>query len=490
MLTEVGSERGALSSRTGLESLDIELPNRFLEHGLILVDTPGFGSIRPGYDDLTLAALRTADGALFVTDASAPLSSAEVAFLARASSAATAVVLVITKSDLYAESGRILEVNAGILSARALDIPMVAVSTTLRIEAFRNKDAELNSLSGYPALLSAIHASMLAAPGALAQARAQRETRSALSALASSLDAEAAALRDPASAGESVRALHEAQASLDRLRGPGARWSQIVGDGYADLVSEVDYHFRASIRDGLRVAEEAIEASDPKVTWERITTDVRAALGSAVSAIVTELGVGAARNNQQAAETLTADHVAGLDAESPGAVDVDALWRGSLSGSPILKELGGSVFSGLRGAQGGIIMFGLLTNLAGIALTTGATLGIGALFGGKQIMDERRRQVTARRQQARQAIRQFVDDVQFEASKSLRDLGRDLQRRARDHFVGHINATSQELSATIERVRAAANAEDGERRRSLGLAEQRIAATNELLRLIPASGQP
>jgi hypothetical protein len=177
--------------------------------------------------------------------------------------------------------------------------------------------------------------------------------------------------------------------------------------------------------------------------------------------------------------------------EGAGApMDVDSLWRASLNDSAMLKELGGTAFSGLRGAQGGIIMFGLLTNLAGLALTTGATLGIGAVFGGKQIMDERRRQVIARRQQARQAVRQFVDDVQFEASKSLRDLGRDLQRRARDHFVGHINATSEELTASIERVRSAANAEEGVRRRELTAAETRIGAARELLSLLPATGRP
>ena len=488
-LTEVGSERGAAVSRAGIEALEIELPNRFLEHGLVLVDTPGFGSLRDGYDDLTLAALRTADGALFVTDASAPLSSAEATFLGRAVAAASAVVLVVTKSDLYAETERILQANEEILAARGLRVPMAAVSTALRVEAFARNDGELNNLSGYPELLSAIHTTMLAAPGQAAKGRAERETSSALGALIASLEGEAAVLRDPSSAGESVRKLNEAQSRLERLRGPGARWSQIIGDGYSDLLSEVDYHFRASLRDALRIAEEAIEASDPKESWERITQDVRIALGSAVGAIVTELETGAGRVDGQAAEVLEAESVTGP--EGAGApMDVDSLWRASLNDSAMLKELGGTAFSGLRGAQGGIIMFGLLTNLAGLALTTGATLGIGAVFGGKQIMDERRRQVTARRQQARQAVRQFVDDVQFEASKSLRDLGRDLQRRARDHFVGHINATSEELTASIERVRSAANAEEGVRRRELTSAETRIGAARELLSLLPATGRP
>ncbi len=488
-LLEVGSERGAPASRAGIESLEIELPNRFLEHGLVLVDTPGFGSLRDGYDDLTLAALRTADGVLFVTDASAPLSSAEVAFLVRATRTATAIVLVVTKSDLSAEVDRILTVNEAILAGRNLTLPMVAVSTTLRAEAFRAKDAGLNAASGYPALLSAIHSAMLSAPGQLANARAGRETALALASLVSSLEAEAAVLRDPASAGESVRQLLEAQASLERLRGPGSRWSQVIGDGYSDLISEVDYHFRASLREALRLAEEAIEASDPKESWDRITGEVRTAVGLAVAAIINELEIGAAKVDSQAAEILSAENISGLGPARSGATpNMDSLWRAKLTGGAVIQQIGGTAFSGLRGAQGGIIMLGLLTNLAGLALTTGATLGIGALFGGKQIMDERKRQVTARRQQARQAVRQFVDDVQFEASKSLRDLGRDLQRSARDRFVAHINTTSGELNATVERVRGAANAEDGTRRKGLTTAEQRAAAARELLLLLPPGG--
>lgn len=487
-LATVGSERGAPAARAGIESVEIELPNRFLEHGLVLVDTPGFGSVRDGYDDLTLAALRIADGALFVTDASAPLSSTEVSFLARAVAAAAAVLVVVTKSDLYAETSRILEVNQSILASKGLNIPMVAVSTTLRDEAFRARDAELNAASGYPALLAGIHSLMLAAPGELAQRRATRETASALNALVASLQAEAAVLRDPASAGESVRQLLEAQAALELLRGPGARWSQVVGDGYSDLISEVDYHFRAGLREALRLAEDAIEASDPKESWDQVTGDVRVALGVAVATIVEELEAGAQRIDSEAARILRAENVIGERPAAPTA-NIDSLWRAQLTDTAAIKQLGGSAFSGLRGAQGGIIMFGLLTNLAGLALTTGATLGIGAIFGGKQIMDERRRQVITRRQQARQAIRQFVDDVQFEASKSLRDLGRDLQRNARDVFSGHINSTSQELSATVDRVRSAATAEEGTRRTALATSEQRIAAAHELVRLLPG-GDP
>lgn len=483
-LTEVGSELGARSSREGIESLEIALPNRFLEHGLVLVDTPGFGSLRAGYDDMTLGALRVADGVLFVTDASAPLSSAEVAFLGRAQALAAAVVLVVTKCDLYGEADRIMQTNEAILAAKGIRLPALAVSSSLRMQAFEARDAELNAMSGYPGLLTQIQESMLAGSGEIAAARARREATAALDSMTVSLSAEIAALRDPASAGESLQELLAAQTALEKLRGPGARWSQVISDGYADLVSEVDFHFRSALREALRISEERIEQTDPKHSWDDMTGEFRAALGSAVGTITTELEEGSAAVDAKAAEVLSAEHVDGAGISERERVNVESLWRAKLTESAAVKQLGGTAYSGMRGAQGGIIMIGLVTNLAGLALTTGATLGIGAIFGGKQILDERRRQVTARRQQARTAIRQFADDVQFEASKALRDLGRDLQRSARDRFSAHIAATQAELAATMERVRAAATAEDAVRKRDLAAADQRMAVAHELLRLL------
>jgi hypothetical protein len=213
---------------------------------------------------------------------------------------------------------------------------------------------------------------------------------------------------------------------------------------------------------------------------------LRSALASAVEAVMNDAQDGAAAVNARAAEALALEDLPQLASIQPGLVDVRELWRGRLDGSPAAKAAAAHALTGLRGAQSGIVLLGLASNLAGLALTAGATLGIGAIFGGKQILDERRRQAASRRQQARQAVRQFVDDVQFEASKSFRDLARDLQRRARDHFSAEMTAAAQGLAASAERLRSAASLEESERRRQIAAVESHLAAAREIERLLVA----
>ena len=95
-----------------------------------------------------------------------------------------------------------------------------------------------------------------------------------------------------------------------------------------------------------------------------------------------------------------------------------------------------------------------MASLAGIAVTALALAGVGVIFGGKQLFEERAKKVMQRRQQARTSIRQFLDDAQFEISKSLRDLSRDLQRRLRDHFserLEELNVAYRESAESLQR---------------------------------------
>ena len=80
-------------------------------------------------------------------------------------------------------------------------------------------------------------------------------------------------------------------------------------------------------------------------------------------------------------------------------------------------------------------MLGMLTNLAGIALVGPAILGVGAFFGGRQLIDQRRRDAEARRQEAIRFTREFIAEVRFAAQRHLRDYASELRRGVRDHFV-------------------------------------------------------
>ena len=121
-----------------------------------------------------------------------------------------------------------------------------------------------------------------------------------------------------------------------------------------------------------------------------------------------------------------------------------------------------SGLTGLRGAQGGVVMFGMMGQfLPAVAATIVASnpvlLGAGALFGGLQMSEDRKRKVAARRQSARQQVRQFIDDVQFEVTNEMTQLLRDLQRDLRDEFGERLAELQRTYADTAQRAQKIAS---------------------------------
>jgi hypothetical protein len=88
----------------------------------------------------------------------------------------------------------------------------------------------------------------------------------------------------------------------------------------------------------------------------------------------------------------------------------------------------------MRGSYGGILMFGLATSLAGLPLINPLSLGAGALFGGKTVIDEGRMLLKRRQGAAKAGAQRHVDDFFLRFSKDGRDAARYIQRALRDHF--------------------------------------------------------
>jgi hypothetical protein len=263
--------------------------------------------------------------------------------------------------------------------------------------------------------------------------------------------AEEQALLDPSGVGGQLERLYAERARLEHLRTAGARWQTILNDEFGDLVSEVDHRFRQAIRAANRQADDTIEAVDPANNWEELSASVRQRMAEASMSVVRELEAGSDAIATRIVEVLREEAVA-LDPVSGKAtpVEVQALWSGRAPEARLLLDSAATGWASLRGAQSGILVLGMLSGLAGLALTTGAMVGIGLLFGGKQLLDERKRQVASRRQKARNAVRQFLDDVQFEVGKSMRDLSRELQRQLRDHFSERIGESIRSCATTAE----------------------------------------
>ena len=84
--------------------LVIESPNQQLENGLVLVDTPGVGSLNTNHTDITYAFISNADVILFVSDVDKPLSQPELDFIKMIREHNQNLVYVLTKTDLVDEN--------------------------------------------------------------------------------------------------------------------------------------------------------------------------------------------------------------------------------------------------------------------------------------------------------------------------------------------------------------------------------------------------
>lgn len=449
----VMEQSGPASRR--LELVEVYLPNPLLERGVTVVDTPGANGIRPGYTAIVLGYLQAVHGAIFVTDASSPLTHEELAFLKGAAETAPATVVALSKTDMFPHWREVHAANGDLLETAGLAVECVPVSSALREAALAGRDADLNGESGFPALIQFLEVKVVRRMTAIAVGGVLDAAVVSLGEMQVATRTGLEARLSPGTMEERLQASREAKARLDRLRQGNARWPTVMNDGLTELVARVDHRFRRRMRDLQRHAEDEIAKGDPKTAWAGLTVYVREQAAEGARDVVREMEAGADGVAQQVTSLLAEeDFLIGSAVGSRPALDLSNYWAPRPLSMPSVASTVGMGLSGLRGSQGGLILLGVMTGLAGIALSTGVLLGVAAVFGGKQVLDERKRQVAVRRQEARTAIRQFLDEAEFEVNKALRDLSREQNRRLRDHYNERISErirTCTETVATLER---------------------------------------
>jgi hypothetical protein len=461
-----------------------------LEHGIVLVDTPGAGGLAGGYANAVLAFLPMADGVIFVTDASSELSAPEVEYLLQARERCPTVIVAVTKIDLYPEWRRIVALNQAHLAQSGVDAPVTPVSSLLRSIALERKDRAMNQESGMPALLKTIKSEILERTEDNAQRDGLRVVAAAAAQMSAGFQTELDLLQDGGDTAEALANLELAREQLNHLRNHGARWSTVLNDGFAVLTSDVDYQFRSTMRALLRDLEDELEKIDPAGQWEELAARVQTAVTQATDDAFQRIDDGALRLRDEIAALLQ-DELAQLNrtALPELALDIGRLWpdRKIETSGPAGKVFKG--LSAMRGSYMGLLMAGMLGSLLGIAVIGPVLIGAGLLFGGRQFFEERKRDLQRRRQQSRQFIRQFVDDVQFEIGTKIRDTTRDLQRELRDYFTERVTELSHTYSVTIQNVQQALQQDQGTRAARVTELRTRIDKLSELQRRVEVAEQ-
>jgi hypothetical protein len=293
-------------------------------------------------------------------------------------------------------------------------------------------------------------------------------TSTALAGLITSLRGELGADRaadSPRTAGMLAR-VDAASRRLDDLRHQATLCQTALSDDIADLVSDVEYDLRDRTRQILRELDRALEHADPLTCWDQLADWLAGRLAEAAEANFGWLMDRADWIVRKVTRSLPAStgHPPLSAREAIGALD-EILPELDATDPPNLEpfSIGQKAFTAMRGSYGGLLMFGLITSLAGMPLINGISLAAGATFGGKSIRDEADMRCKRRQAAARSTAQRQLDDFFLAFSKETRDAVRDLQRGLRNQITELSRHLLQRAAEDVNAAREAARAEAVER---------------------------
>jgi hypothetical protein len=231
-----------------------------------------------------------------------------------------------------------------------------------------------------------------------------------------------------------------------------------LNDGTSDLVADIEHHLRAQFRELVRQADEAIDNGDPGKTWDEFEPWLVNAVGALLTAHHTYQRQRADYLAWQVAQHF-GDDLAQTSDLLPRSADVDV---GASVGARFDNKrytVTARGVTAVRGTYGGVAMVSMLAAMTGIgALVIPLGLSVGALLGSRAVRDEKKRLLAQRRQQAKQAVHRYSDDILFRVSKDTRDSLRLTQRQLRDFYAGRAEelnrSTVEALTAVQQSIKA------------------------------------
>ncbi|MGJ9412939.1 dynamin family protein [Aeromicrobium sp. CF4.19] len=445
-VTELAAEAG----RLGALRAEVSLPREVLADGLTLVDTPGVGSAQ-GQASTTLTLLPQADAAIMLTDATQELTDPELGFLRQAISLCPRVTCVISKIDLQHQWRDIAEADHEHLRAADIDIPVLATSALLHDLADREDDSALARESRIGALETHLRETVRVDVLAERHKAVVEDICSVGEHLAMVLQAELSTVGDPAGGHRVVHDLEQAKEAADALTRRSARWQQTLSDGALELVSDVEFDLRDRLRAVGREAEQLIDECDPGEVWD----DFGRWLSDSVAQAVSDNFVWTHQRSEHLA-TVVSQH---FSVDGQAAVPdlslsggTDGILR-SISGLELVQSgrlsFGQKIFIGMKGSYGGILMFGLMTSLAGMALVNPLSVAAGLLMGGFAYRQDSAQRLERRRSEAKTSVRRLVDEAIFQVGKESRDRMNRIKRVLRDHFTSVAEDLKRSLQESV-----------------------------------------
>ena len=441
-----------------VRSVELGVPSPLLQSGLVLVDTPGVGGLAGAHAAITLNALPMADAVLFVSDASQEYSGPELDFLDRARRSCPNVVGVLSKTDFYPDWRAILELDRGHLQRRGLDFPILPLSSELRRIAVEQGDAGLNHESGFAALEHFLIDDIASEGERLVLDGVRGVAQRVTDEIEEQYQAELAALTDPAVQELRVAELTEAEARAAAQRDELATWDVTLGDGIADLRNQATQDLDDRLRGFYEESDVAVEAIDPAEGREefeqwlyRRAAEHLAANDEVVRGRVNELVT------RVEAHFLADGGDSGTSVSM--AVDVESL-HDALARTREIRESGaeadrmGKGVAVLRGSYGGMMMFGIMGKVIGLALVNPVSLALGGLLTVRTVREMRKQSLNQRRHTTKVDAQKYIGELALAARRDNGDRLERIRRQLRDRYRRRALEHQEALKAALRTAKA------------------------------------
>ncbi|RSM70291.1 GTP-binding protein [Kibdelosporangium aridum] len=457
---------------------EVRIPRQILAAGLVIIDTPAVGNLHQMRAQNTFAALSGADAVLLASDASQELSATELELLRQVHRLCPTILVALTKIDLTSRWRQVAERNREHLANAGLQASVVPVSSALRLRAVANDDEALNAESGFPDLIQRLRTDVLpVASNPSARQNFAAMTGTVLAELVGQVNKELAARPDDRNS-PAVAEYMDAQKKMADLRRRSTKWQNVLADEMADLVADLEYDLRDRTRKILREVDNAYDEADPAKTWDQFEEWLNENLTEAAQTNFNWLVERSWWVADRVAECFPERTDLLPDSVIPADADLDP-------GDPNRPKLeaftvGQKVFSGMRGSYGGVLMFGLITSLAGLPLLNPISIGAGLALGAKGIGEDGEARLKRRQQAAKTAAQRHVDDFFLRFSKDCKDAARRIQRGLRDHFAELAEQLQQGLADAAAAAQKSAQVEVAARQRRDQELRQALAQLKEL----------
>lgn len=483
----------------GREVLRVEViaPSPLLKGGLVFIDTPGVGGHGQPHLAATLGLLPDADAMLMVSDTSQEFTEPEMTFMRQAFEICPVTAIVATKTDLYPHWRAVVDADRAHLQRVGVDMPLIPASSLLRHHAISLSDKELNDESNFPAIVAFLSDKVLSRENDRVRDHVLAELRSAADHLTLTLDSELSTLNDPDVRERLTADLERRKDEAQDALAASALWQQVLNDGVADLTADVDHDLRSRFRAITRHFESIVDGCDPTLRWAEIGTELEQAVAEAVGDNFVWAFQRAEALAKKVARTFEEVGLEPVKAPEISARQMGATFSGfkslaQMDAKPV--STGSKVVSGMRGSYGGVLMFGMLGSLAGLGMFNPLSVGAGLLLGRKAYKEDMETRMLRLRNEAKNNVRRFVDDISFVVTKESRDRLQAIHRQLRNHYRGIANQTTRSLNESLQAMLTSARLEENDRNqrvaeldRQLNILKQVSAKAAELAASKPAA---